>query len=105
MKSVLIIFLAVATSCLCHAAERETGDYNFDGHEDYRVYRESDGKQHYYDFYLFDPRTRKYVFSKELSQLFNPQFDATTREIHCYSPGGHGGAIFRREDYRWHGKR
>jgi hypothetical protein len=105
MKHTLLVLFTATASSLCSAAERETGDYNFDGHQDYRVFRESDGRLHFYDFYLFDPRTKKYVLSKELSQLFNPQFDAATKEIHCFSPGGHGGAIFIREDYRWEDKR
>ncbi len=83
------------------AAERETGDFNFDGHKDYRVLRESNGKMHFYDHYLFDPKTNKYAHCKELSSLFNPSFDPKIREIHCVWPGGHSGGIFYEEDFAW----
>ncbi len=105
VKAILLTILVISFFAPCHAAERETGDYNFDGHEDYRVYRESNGKQHYYDFYLFDPRTKKYVHSKELSELPNPMFDVATKEIHCIWPCGHSGSLFGREDYMWEGTR
>lgn len=91
---------AFAVSIL-HAQERETGDFNFDGHQDYRVFRSSDGKRHFYDHFLFDPKTKKHMLSTELSSLFNPVFDSKTREIHCIWPGGHSGAIFYEEDYAW----
>ena len=89
---------------LLYAADRETGDYNFDGHEDYREYRESNGKEHYYDFYLYNPLTKKYVYSDELSGLCNPSFDSSKKEIHCIWPGGHSGALYSEEDYKWQGK-
>jgi hypothetical protein len=105
LKTIFLALLLSATQLSTYAAERERGDYNFDGHEDYRVYRESNGKQHYYDHFLYEPRTKKYVRSEALSALFNPQFDADTKEIRCIWPGGHSGKIFYREDYKWQGSR
>ncbi|MDZ4287080.1 MAG: hypothetical protein U0984_03935 [Prosthecobacter sp.] len=105
MRTTICIFLFAAATGALRGGDRETGDYNFDGHNDYRVYRESNGKQHFYDHYLFDPRTKKFIRSALLSELINPQFIAATKEIHCIWPGGHSGKIFYREDYQWQGKR
>lgn len=83
------------------AAEKEYFDYNFDGHNDYRIYRESNGKQHFYDIFLFDPRSGAFTQSDQLSHLYNPSPDPKNKEIHCRWPGGHSGAIFSDEIYRW----
>ena len=103
--TISLALLLLTAQVSIDAAERDRGDYNFDGHGDYRVYRESNGKQHYYDHFLYDPDTKKYVRSEALSALFNPQFDADIKEIHCIWPGGHSGKIFYREDYKWQGSR
>jgi hypothetical protein len=105
LKKVLLFWVLLAIPLSTFAAEREIGDYNFDGHADYRLYRKSNGKQHYYDHYLYDPQTKQHAVSGALSALFNPQFEPDTKEIHCIWPGGHSGKIFYREDYRWRGSR
>jgi hypothetical protein len=93
------LFLAAS----CYAAERIVADYNFDGHPDYATLRESNGKQHYWDVYLFDPATGKHVRHNQLSHLANPQPDVASKEVRCIYPGGHSGALFGREDYKWEG--
>ena len=100
MKIALTILLLAAS---CHAAERIDADYNFDGHKDYALLRESNGKQHYWDVYLFDPRSGKHILHEQLSHLPNPQPDTASMEIRCIYPGGHSGALFGREDYKWAG--
>ena len=102
VKIALAILLLTAS---CYAAERIDADYNFDGHQDYAILRERNGKQHYWDVYLFDPMTGKYVLHDQLSHLANPQPDAASKEIRCIYPGGHSGALFGREDYKWEGNR
>lgn len=99
-------YMRIAFACLLiatslYAAEPEVKDYNFDCHDDYRVYRESNGKLHYYDIYLFDQSTGRYVLHDQLSHLYNPEPDADSKEIRCLFPGGHSGALFGRIDYRW----
>ena len=97
----IIAFLAMLIPSMALASEKEYFDYNFDGHDDYRIYRESDGKQHFYDIFLFDPASGKFIRSDQLSHLYNPSPDPKTKEIHCRWPGGHSGAIFSEEIYRW----
>ena len=98
MKSI-VAFLLLSGNAL--AADKEYIDYNFDGVADYRIYRESDGKMHFYDIFLYSPSTKKYQKSDILSGLFNPSPDSKLKEIHCIAPGGHSGGIFYREDYAW----
>lgn len=99
----LILPLLLVLGTTASAAEKEYLDYNFDGVADYRIFRESNGKQHFYDIFLFNPKTKKYLKSVELSRLYNPSPDPETKEIHCRWPGGHSGAIFSDEVYQWKG--
>lgn len=97
----IVTFLVMLIPSMVFASEKEYLDYNFDGHNDYRIYRESDGKRHFYDIFLFDPASDKYIQSDQLSRLCNPSPDPKAKEIHCRWPGGHSGAIFSEEIYRW----
>jgi len=103
MKAIALFITLTMSASVFAEDKKEYADYNFDGHQDYRVLRESNGKQHYFDVFLFDGKTKQFVKNEALSHVFNPEPDAKTKEIRCRASGGHSGAIYIEEVYRWKG--
>lgn len=103
MNIVCSVFLILLSSAL--SAEIEKGDFNFDGHEDYRVLKKTDGNLRYYDHYIFSPSTGKHVLCTELSSLFNPRFDAKEQRIYCLYPNPSFPNLFLEDTYKWEGKK
>ncbi|MEM7791166.1 MAG: hypothetical protein AAF546_07185 [Verrucomicrobiota bacterium] len=79
-------------------------DYNFDGYDDYRVWRESDGRLAYYDIYLYLENKKEFEKHLGLSQLYNPTPNKEKKEVECFWPGGHASLIHSTEVYVWEGK-
>ena len=65
------------------------GDFNFDGYEDFSVLNwVSINRQVSYDFYVFNVKTKKYLFNKQLTDLINPYFDHKIKTVHsCWNIG------------------
>lgn len=84
--------------------EKQYFDYNFDGHKDYRIWRESDGRLAYYDIYLYSEDKKGFERHSGLSQLYNPSPDEEKKEIECFWPAGHASMIHSTEVYVWEGK-
>jgi hypothetical protein len=82
-------------------APQELYDFNFDGHEDYRVKMLEYGKADFYDVHLFSPKLKRHARSKTLSFSVNPLPNPELKEVHCVHPGGHSGMLFSMEVYRW----
>ncbi len=74
-------------------------DANFDGYPDFSL-RAIEGNANYMDtFYLYNPVTRQFEFSNELSQLDCPEVDPAKKEIRA---GGRNGAMEHQTDrYRF----
>ena len=102
MKPILALLLTAAVS---QANPKQTFDFNFDGHEDYRVLTVSDSKSSLFDVFIFDPKSGKHVKDKVLSGTIYPTPDPKTEEIRCQFTGGHSGALFVADVYRWTGEK
>lgn len=89
------------------AAEEEDHiqhDFNFDGHMDYSVLSFANAKGSTYDVFLYDPATKKHHKDKTLSGKIYPHPDPKTKLVKCVFNGGHAGAVYTSEAYRWNGK-
>jgi hypothetical protein len=75
-------------------------DYNFDGHSDLALETASKQGNASYCIWLFNPNTRRFEFSQQLSQLTNPSPDAQTHTVISYSKG-ECQPCYHRESYRW----
>jgi hypothetical protein len=78
----------------------DTADYNFDGHGDLALETASKQGNASYCIWLFDPKTRRFEFSQQLSQLTNPSPDPKTHTVIAYSKG-ECQPCYHRESYRW----
>jgi hypothetical protein len=77
-----------------------TTDYNFDGYGDLALETASKQGNASYCIWLFNPKTKRFEFSQQLSQLTNPSPDAKTRTVVSYSKG-ECEPCYHRETYRW----
>ena len=100
MKQFLAAILGIIPG-LALALPGDEYDFNFDGHMDYRVRVVDNAKASAYDVFLFNPVTTKYDRDPVLRGVIYPEPDAKTREVHCIFNGGHSGALFTGEAYRW----
>lgn len=78
-----------------------TADYNFDGYSDLALQVASKDGNASYCIWLFDPKTRSFVPSKELSELTNPRPDPNTRTVISYKKEGCFGSCYEKETYTW----
>ena len=104
-------FLNILTICLILAfpkahseapPEREVGDYNFDGHEDYRVPSDYPGNQcGWWDYYLFDPDAQSYRLVE--TGFCKERFDSQRKLVTTRVNGGMAGLIHAIRQFRWEG--
>lgn len=75
-------------------------DMNFDGYKDIGLLTSWGATGNTYtSYWLFDPRTGTFVFSKEFSGLGTETLDPKTKQITTHSNGGHAGMIFSESTY------
>ena len=79
----------------------DTTDYNFDGYADLALQVASNQGNASYCIWLYDPQAQRFVASKQLSQVTNPQPDITTQTVTSYKNEGCHGACFEKTIYRW----
>jgi hypothetical protein len=77
-----------------------TTDYNFDGHGDLALETASKQGNVSYCIWLYNPKTRRFEASKQLSELTNPSPDSQTHTVVSYSKG-ECPPCYHRETYRW----
>ncbi len=63
----------------CRGLGFEATDLNFDGHDDFSL-SDADGEGRILAF-IYQPNSRTFTFSRALSELIDPQFDAETRQV------------------------
>ncbi|MGO9518812.1 MAG: XAC2610-related protein [Candidatus Korobacteraceae bacterium] len=78
----------------------ETADYNFDGYYDLALETAFKQGNASYCIWLYNPKTRRFVASQQLSQLTNTRPDPKTKTVISYSKG-ECGPCYRQETYRW----
>ena len=78
----------------------DTADYNFDGHYDLALETAFKGGNASYCIWLFEPKTGRFILSKQLSQLTNVRPDPKTHTVISTSKG-ECGPCYHEESYRW----
>ena len=64
-----------------------TPDINFDGYADLLLIYSQGLQNIYYDGWLWDSASGRYVYVPEMRELSSPQFDAKTQRIYTYEHG------------------
>ena len=105
MKNYLLPILVLLTSSVLGASEenRIEYDFNFDGYMDYCVSRDDNSKGTEFDVFVFEPSTSTYLKNETLSGKVFPRPDKKAQEVRCIFYGGHSGALYSGEVYRWNG--
>lgn len=74
-------------------------DANFDGYKDLQLINWIGMHDGTYHFWIYNPKTKKFLFNKSLSKIMNPGFDKSKKEI---TSGYHIGPVPNSEDvYIW----
>lgn len=79
----------------------EAVDVNFDGFLDLIVYAQSGGAgpNNSNNYYVFNPKTKKFIFNEMLSNLSQPRIDSKTKTV--YAAWRDGAATHGSEKYKW----
>ena len=81
-------------------------DFNFDGNKDLMILAShASADNAWYAIYLFDPQSRRFVHSKELSDLTSPDTDDKNRTITSNVNLGGAGCFYDSKSYQWIGGR
>jgi hypothetical protein len=100
VKLIMLIGAVVLMSFGARAQDRETGDFNFDGHLDYREPSGEPGNQcGWWRYYIYDPSVSQHR-SVETS-LCKEQFDAERKLVRSEVSGGMAGLIYAIRYFRW----
>lgn len=59
-------------------------DLNFDDYLDLRFYSSSGGRNYYSDYWLFNPKTGKFIYSSKLSNIANLEVDTIKNQLYSY---------------------
>jgi hypothetical protein len=78
----------------------DTTDYNFDGYSDLALETAFKQDNASYCIWLFNPKSGRFVASKELSQLTNTRPDPKNHTVISYSKG-ECAPCYHQETYRW----
>jgi hypothetical protein len=98
----LVALVGSGSAASQEAPARESGDYNFDGHLDYRVPAESPGNQcGWWSYFIFDAESGEHravetAFCKE-------EFDAVDKLVKTRVSGGMAGYVYAVRHFRWEG--
>jgi hypothetical protein len=102
MKVIVIVGAALLMSSIVRAQHRETGDFNFDGHMDYREPVPESGNQcGWWQYFIYDDSTSQHRFVE--TSLCKKQFDADHKLVRSEISGGMAGAIYAIRCFRWEG--
>ncbi len=76
-------------------------DINFDGYKDIKlqIMWGATGNR-IFDFYLFNPKTGKFIFSPSFSALLNPIPNPKRKELEVFWTGGMAGNIYSRQTFK-----
>lgn len=59
-------------------------DLNFDDYLDLRFYSSSGGRNYYCDYWFFNPKTKKFIYSSKLSNIANLEVDTIKNQLYSY---------------------
>ena len=82
--------------------KRESGDFNFDGHLDYRDPSQSPGNRcGWWDYHLYDISSREH---RAVETAFcGETFDPVEKLVRTYLSGGMAGYVYTVRHFRWEG--
>lgn len=98
----LVMLLCLGTAQGQEAPKRETGDYNFDGHLDYRVPADTPGNQcGWWNYFIFDASAgvHRAVETAFCREEFNPVKKLVKTKVN----GGMAGNVYAIRYFRWDG--
>jgi hypothetical protein len=82
----------------------EAEDINFDGYKDIKLLIMWGATGNLlYDYYIYDPNSGKFIFSKAISDLLNPVLNPDRKELEVYWVGGEAGKIYSKTTYKLQG--
>jgi hypothetical protein len=80
-------------------------DFNFDGYPDLAMLASSANENNIYCVWLFDPETKRFALSEDLSHLTNPAPDPDKKSVVALKHETCTGDCYERETYVWSGNR
>lgn len=96
------LFLFASGAVSQSGGDRQTGDYNFDGHLDYRQQSEQPGNQcGWWDYFIYDPEIDD--FRPVETNLCKEEFDSERKLVVTRVNGGKAGLIYAIRHFRWEG--
>ncbi len=63
-------------------------DFNFDGYLDFRIFTNPGSRNYFYDYWSFNPKTKKYIYNPKLSNIGGLEVDTLKRQLHSYYDSG-----------------
>jgi hypothetical protein len=78
-----------------------TADFNFDGYPDIALEVAFDKDNTSFCIWLFNPNSKRFVLSPQLSQLTNPRPEPGSRSVISYTNQGCQGACHDKQTYVW----
>jgi hypothetical protein len=63
-------------------------DLNFDDYLDLRFYSSPGSRNDYYDYWLFNPKTKKYIYNSKLSNIANLEVDTVKKQLNSLRYSG-----------------
>jgi len=76
-------------------------DYNFDGYKDLSIIRISAISNVWYDIFLFDPSSKKFVKEETLSEFAAPAIDSVNQLVRFHNGGGNAGGWYTAGIIQW----
>jgi hypothetical protein len=102
VKRITFIGVAVLICSTARAQNRETGDFNFDGHMDYRESSQERGNQcGWWRYYIYDASISQHRAVE--TSLCKEQFDAERKLVRSEVSGWMAGLIYAIHYFRWDG--
>jgi len=59
-------------------------DLNFDDFLDLKFFSSPGSRNYYYDYWLFNPKTKKYIYNSKLSNIANLEVDTVKNQLYSY---------------------
>ena len=78
-------------------------DVNFDKFMDFAIYTNHRGADEAMNYYIFDPKTQKFIFNKAVSDIIKPEINSKNKYILSYERGGNGN--YGVGKYKWFNKK
>lgn len=82
-----------------------TEDFNFDGYDDLMLLEGWGARLRQYEIWLFDPKSKRFIYNADLSDLMSPNADKNKKIITTWYNRGSAARDYQYTEYKWKGKR